>query len=96
MEGYYHRTATTSRDHYKTFVATGLYKLILDHMGRNADRPYCIADIADELGLERSTVAARFNELKRQGIISYAGKHRSKKTGILAMHFRLPIRDTLF
>jgi hypothetical protein len=91
-----HQTASTSREHFKTFVAEGLHKLILDHMERHRDRAFCIADLAEELNLERSTVAARFNELKHHGAIAYAGKAKSRTTGVMAMMWRLPIRETLF
>jgi hypothetical protein len=49
-----------------------------------------------ELNLERSTVAARLNELKRYGSLAYAGKAPSKATGVMAMQWRLPIKETLF
>lgn len=91
-----HRTAATSREHFKTFVADGLYKLILDHMERNRELAYCIADLAEELNLERSTVAARLNELKHYGEIAYAGKEKSRATGVMAMQWQLLSKDTLF
>ena len=59
-------------------------------------RDWCIADIARELNAEKSTVSARLNEMYRLGMIEYTEKRRSKTTGILAMHYRLKLQDSLF
>ena len=89
-----HLTASTSREAYKTLDASSLYALILGHMEKHPE-PWCIADLADALNLERSTVSARMNELKHLGEIVYMGKKKSRKTGINAMHWQKK-RDTLF
>lgn len=59
----------------------------------------CIADLAYVLGIDKSTVSARFNELKQSGVIELAGKRPSKTTGICSEHWRLKnlkFRETLF
>ena len=91
-----HQTAPTSREHFKTFVADGLYAVILAKLREDATRDFCIADLADELDLERSTVSARLNELKHQGQLEYTETKKSKCTGIKSMHFRIKLSETLF
>ena len=41
----------------------------------------CIADIANYLGWEKSTVAPRLNELKQMKWVVYVCKQKSKTTG---------------
>lgn len=48
----------------------------------------CIADIAAHLGWEKSTVAARLNELKQLGVVRFVGKEKSKTTGITSEFWR--------
>ena len=57
----------------------------------------CIADLAEYMGWERSTVSARMNGLKKRNLIRYVGKRRSKATGIMSQHWDLTgFRETLF
>jgi len=42
----------------------------------------CIADLAARMGWQRSTVSGRMNDLKKAGLLVYAGKFKSKATGI--------------
>ena len=48
----------------------------------------CIADIAHNLGWERSTVSGRMNELKELGKIVFVGKRKSKTTNITSEFWR--------
>jgi len=57
----------------------------------------CIADIAEYLGWQRSTVAGRMNELKRKGLLEFAGKYKSRTTGITCEFWKArPYQETLF
>ena len=78
--------AQTSKEHFRTFDAGSLYSLIRKTMFNGE---YCIADLSQELGLEKSTVSTRLNELKNYGELEYTGKKPSHSTGIMSMHFRL-------
>lgn len=42
----------------------------------------CISDLAAFMGWQRSTVSGRMNDLKKAGLLLYAGKFKSKSTGI--------------
>ena len=90
-----HQTATTSLEQYKKLDTGDLCSKILSHMRERAIE-LCIADLANELHLERSTVSARLNELKHMGMLEYAGKKPSKKTGITSMHWKVKMQETLF
>jgi hypothetical protein len=76
-----HTTARTSRAHYRKLDATGLYALIMTHMREHPEDTFCIADVAKDLGLERSTVSARLNEMLRFDMIEIAGEKPSRATG---------------
>lgn len=89
-----HLVATTSREAYRTLDASSLYALILGHMREGGE--HCIADLAHDLNLERSTVSARMNELRNSGRLEYTGKKRSRATGVMAMHFKVKLQDSLF
>jgi Mn-dependent DtxR family transcriptional regulator len=89
-----HLTAQTSLEAYRTLDASGLYALILGLMREGGE--WCIADAASELHLERSTVSARMNELRHMGKLEYAGKKKSRRTGIKSMHWRIKSQETLF
>ena len=57
----------------------------------------CIADLSYVLGLDKSTMSARFNELKKAGKIEMVNKRPSKTTGITSEHWRLTkFNETLF
>lgn len=43
----------------------------------------CIADLAEFMNWQKSTVAARMNELRKLGILVFAGKRKSETTGIM-------------
>ena len=42
----------------------------------------CIADLAEFMNWQKSTVAARMNELRKLDILVFAGKRKSGTTGI--------------
>ena len=48
----------------------------------------CISDIAAYLNIERSSVAARLNELKKCDAIVYVEKRKSSRTGIMSEVYR--------
>lgn len=59
----------------------------------------CIADIAAYLNMERSTVSARLNELKKwkEPPIVFVGKRKSERTGIMSEFWRArSYQETLF
>ena len=49
----------------------------------------CIADITNHLGWEKSTVAARLNELKQLGLVRFVGKEKGRTTGITSEFWRV-------
>lgn len=49
----------------------------------------CIADIAGYLNIERSSVAARLNELKKANAIVFIGKRKSSRTDITSEFWRI-------
>lgn len=89
-----HLVATTSREAYRTLDASSLYALILGLMREGGE--WCIADMSEELGIQKSTLSPRLYELKNMGKIAYAGKKPSRTTGITAMHYKLKLQDSLF
>lgn len=56
----------------------------------------CIADVSAYLNWQKSTVAARINELKHDGILVFAGKKKSETTGITCEFWREKTPETLF
>lgn len=57
----------------------------------------CIADVAAYLNWERSTVAARMNELKHISTIVFVGKRKSERTNITSEFWRaVNFNETLF
>lgn len=92
-----HQVTQTSVEAYKQLDAKGQYTVIINHLRDIYPESSCIADIATALGMERSTVSARLNELKNDTEkLVYAGKKPSKRTGIKAIHWQSPPSDTLF
>lgn len=91
-----HLTAPTSINAYKKLDATSLYEAILSQMRKIAPQSVCISDLAAMLGMERSTVSARLNELKNMGSLTYDGKRKSKRTGITSMHWKIKSQEQLF
>jgi Mn-dependent DtxR family transcriptional regulator len=90
----YHATASTSREAFRHLDTSSLHALILSLLREGGE--WAIADVAEELHLERSTVSARLNELKHGGRLEYAGKKPSRRTGITSMHWKIKIQDSLF
>ncbi|GAG29425.1 unnamed protein product, partial [marine sediment metagenome] len=48
----------------------------------------CIADVATWMRWEKSTVAARMNELRKLEILVFVDKRKSRRTGVLSDHWR--------
>lgn len=87
----------TSINAYRNLDAKDQYNAILSHLREISPDASCIADIARDLYMERSTVSARLNELKTWGgYLEYAGKKQSRATGIMANHWRVKSKATLF
>lgn len=89
-----HLTASTSIEAYRNLDTSSLCEHILSLLREGGE--WCIADIGDELHMERSTVSARMNELKHDGKLEYAGKKPSRKTGITSMHWKVKIQPELW
>lgn len=87
--------ARTAREHFKTYDAAGWYSRILSVMREDPEQPWCIADLARELGAEKSTISARLNELHTQNQVEIAGEFPSKATGIRARHYQLKQQQAL-
>ena len=85
-----HLTAQTSVEAYKTLDAGSLYALILGLMREGGE--WCIADMSEELHIQKSTLSPRLNELRNMGKLEYAGKKRSRTTGIMSMHWKVKIQ----
>jgi len=86
----------TSRAAYQNVSFDDWYARILAIMRRDVGVHWCIADMAQELHAEKSTVSARLNEMKNLRIIEEAPKARSRSTGILAYHYKVKIQESLF
>lgn len=57
---------------------------------------FCIADVAEMLNAEKSTVSARLNEMTVLHMIQYVEKKRSRTTGLMSKHYQLKVQGTLF
>lgn len=89
-----HQTASTSREAYRTLDTSSLCERILTLLRDGGE--WCIADLADALHLERSTTSARLNEMKHDGLLEYAGKKPSRRTGITSMHWKIKLQSELW
>jgi uncharacterized protein YidB (DUF937 family) len=88
---------TTQLDAFRKLDAADQYNAILGYLRSISPTSSCIADIAHALGMERSTVSARLNELKNHtNKLTFDGKRPSQRTGITAMHWKVLPQDTLF
>ena len=85
----------TSRNHYRTFDAGEQHETILRLMREDASRSWCIADVAKSLGMEKSTIAARMNELRNYGMLEHDGKKPSQTTGVTAYHYKIKMQPSL-
>jgi DNA-binding MarR family transcriptional regulator len=85
----------TSLQAYHSHDFTSLQGAVLQALKELGES--CIADLADYLHLERSTVSARLNELKRKGVLVFAGKRKSTTTGITSEFWRAKeFKEALF
>ena len=74
----------TSKDCYNTVVKdmkANLYRQILRAI-RELKEPSTCREIANHLKMEASTISARINELKEQGVLLEAGKRKDKISGV--------------
>lgn len=90
-----HNTSQTSVEHYKTLNAAGQYDLIRWAMRQNPERDWCIADMAAALDFEKSTMSARFNELREFGELEFTEQKLSRSTGIRSNHYKLKLQPSL-
>ena len=90
-----HLTASTSVEHFKTYDAKEWYDRILSVMRLHPDEEYCIADLAQLMNAEKSTISARMNELFNYGEIEFTTSKPSRATGIKSRHFRIKMQPTL-
>lgn len=77
----------TSIEHYHSADFSGLRLRILEALADLGES--CIADLAGHLGLEKSTVSARLNELKQAGKVVLVGKRPSRSTGVKSEFWRV-------
>lgn len=77
--------------------------LIARYLLKCAPSGSCIADVADAMGIDKSSVSGRINELKKMGVITIDGaryvvefvaKRRSYTTGVPGDHYRLRMVET--
>ena len=81
------RVRRTSIDTYYSLDFTNQQKQIMAALSKLDES--CIADIAEHLGWQRSTVSGRLNDLKKLSVVVCVGKRQSKTTGINSEHWRL-------
>ncbi|ASJ21751.1 winged helix DNA-binding protein [Brachyspira hampsonii] len=77
----------TSIDCYNTTVKdmkANLYKEVLRAI-RELKEPSTCREIANYLKMEASTISARINELKEQGVLLEAGKRKDKITNVTSI-----------
>ncbi|MEI0517301.1 winged helix DNA-binding protein [Brachyspira murdochii] len=77
----------TSIDCYNTTVKdmkANLYKEVLRAI-RELKEPSTCREIANYLKIEASTISARINELKEQGVLLEAGKRKDKITNVTSI-----------
>lgn len=77
----------TSKDCYNTVVKdmkANLYRQILRAI-RELKEPSTCREIANHLKMEASTISARINELKEQGVLLEAGKRKDKITNVTSI-----------
>lgn len=88
----------TSKNAYieTTSIQERQREAILRQIGFDGCNGSCIADISYITGIDKSSVSARFNELKKDGKIEMVNKRPSKTTRITAEHWRLVFNETLF
>lgn len=79
----------TSIEAFKQVDLNAQERIILIAISEFLTAGGCIADVAAHLGMQRSTVAARMNHLKKLGEIYFIGKKPSATTGITAEHYRV-------
>lgn len=77
----------TSKDCYNTVVKdmkANLYRQILRAIRELKESSTC-REIANHLKMEASTISARINELKKEGVLIEAGKRKCKITNITSI-----------
>lgn len=84
----------TSIEAYHTLDLNPQHRAIMDAL--QALDASCIADLADYLGWQKSTVAARLNELKHDERIMLVEKRKSETTKVVAEFWRVRSLGMLF
>jgi len=85
------------KDTVSTFEDTQMSNIKV-FMRKHINYDWAISEIAFGLHMEKSSVSARMNYMKRPdvGIIEFAGKRKSRITGITVEAWRLVIQEGLF
>lgn len=65
-------------------------------MRKDASITWSISEVAFSLHMEKSTVSARMNMMKKLGRIEFAGKRKSRITGITVESWRLVVQEGMF
>ena len=76
----------TSKAAYENLATTNQMQDVLQALRVLGES--CIADIAESLDWQRSTVSGRLNDLKKLGRIRFVGKRKSHTTNITSEFWR--------
>lgn len=76
--------------HARQGVAAGQREKILDHLEANRRRDWSIGELAQALGMEKSTVSARLNELLAVGELQERPKRKDRISGVTVRPVALP------
>ena len=88
----------TSRDAYKDPVSSfedTQIDIIWVLMRKNMSVTWSISEVAFALHMEKSTVSARMNMMKKMSKIEFAGKRKSRVTNVLVETWRLKLQESL-
>ena len=77
----------TSKDCFANLDITKQEKEVLEALIGTGDN--CIADLAELMNWQRSTISGRMNGLKKKELIETMGKRKSKTTGITSEFWRV-------
>jgi len=64
-------------------------------MRKNASVTWSISEVAYSLSMEKSTISARMNAMKKTGKLEFAGKRKSRITNVLVETWRLKLQESL-
>ena len=64
-------------------------------MRKHASVTWSISEVAFQLHMEKSTVSARMNMMKKLGKLEFAGKRKSRITNVTVETWRLKLQESL-